>query len=275
MGRAARRRQGKRLPLVEVKVTSDIPPEQTVEASHDQDGASAAEVPSIRACVSASIWFVVLLYGLLPSQLSTKTQLVPERAWQLEHDFGVPTAAVTVASNSSEAFALDYISLMAQLKASAARHQQALRQQGNESLLSEPFDQLQGALHPDLARLIDLCPLLRADGTKLGFPDLCDDSHYRMPCTDTPWALDAHTLSILTLACHSSEACRAWWMHQHNAVGMSGCPIVTSLTITTTHIRQEPKPALTQPAEVAIAQSRKVLGMFWCLLALGKYCKQA
>lgn len=275
MGRAARRRQAKRLPHVEVQVTSEIPPEQTVEASHDQDGASAAEVPSIKACVSASIWFVMLLYGLLPLQFSTQTQLVPERAWQPEHDFRAPTAAVNLASYSNEAFALDYISLMAQLEASAAHHQQALRRQGNESLLSEPVDQLQGALHPDLARLIDLCPLLRADGAKLGFPELCDDSHYRLPCTETPFALDAHTLSILTLACHSSEACQAWWMHQHNAVGMSGCPVLTSLTMTIPHIRQEPKPALTQPAEVAFPQSRTLLGMFWCLLALGKYCKQA
>ena len=241
------------------------PPAQTV--SHSKDCGLS---------VSVTIWFLILLYGLLPLSSHPKAELVlsatspPKYAPKLGPQ--VSTAGLNLTSYSDHRLGLDYHSIIAQIEAVAACKRNASRKQSGEL-----FPCRQGALHPQLANLVDLCPCLEADSTgkkaTIGHPYLCDDSHYRLPCPERSQGFTSETLAKFTSVCRSSRACRRWWMRQHAAVGVCDCPSFSTPDMkrgVTSFAYLPPSKALLKPADVAPAQSPLFRWLLALLVPIGK-----
>ncbi len=268
MGRAAKRRQAQRLP----HRTDSAQVQQAAVADQGQPGVSATDVYSSKACeltFSVFIWVLVLVCGLLPSSSISTTRSLPQAATRYQHGFGreLSAAAVSLSSNGDGSLSLDDKTLVAQLEAAVVFQQNASWLPRSKSLLPELADYQSETLHPDLASLLDLCPLIGTDGTQHGFPGLCDDNHYRMPCREQPNALHATTLSKFTSACHSSRLCRAWWMQQHDIAGMSGCPLTVKQA---NFVKQDPSNLLQQSALVVYARMPGAASVWWWTIAVGK-----
>ncbi len=268
MGRAAKRRQAQRLP----HPNDNAPVQQVALADQGQPGVSATDVFSSKACdltLSVLIWVLVLVCGLLPSSLNSTTRPQPQAADRYQHGFDrvLSAAAVTLSSNGDGSLSLDDNTFVAQLEAAAVYQQNASWLPRSKALFPELADYQLGTLHPDLASLLDLCPLIGTDDTQHGYPGLCDDNHYRVPCRGQPTALHATTLSKFTSACHSSRVCRAWWMQQHDIAGMSGCPITVKQA---NYAKQDPSNSLQQSALVVYARLPGAAYVWWWTIAVGK-----
>ena len=265
MGRASKRRQAQRLP----HSTDSAQVQQAAVADQGQPGFSATDVYSSKACestLSVFIWVLILVCGLLPSSLNSTTRSLPQAATQYQHGFAVElsTAAINLSSNGDGSVSLDDITLVAQLEAAVVYQQNASWLSRSKSLLRKLADYQLETLHPELATLLDLCPLIGTDDTQHGYPGLCDDNHYRMPCREQPNTLHATTLSKFTSACHSSRVCRAWWMQQHDIAGMSGCSITVKQA---DYFKQDPSNVLHECALVVHAHLPEVM---WWILVVGK-----
>ncbi len=265
MGRAAKRRQAQRLS----PPTDSAQVQQATVADRGQPGVSATDVYSSKACestLSVFIWVLILVCGLLPLSLNSTTRSLPQAATRYQHGFDreLSAAAVNLSSNGDGSLSLDDKTLVAQLEAAVVFQQNASWLPRSTSLLPELANYQLQTLHPELASLLDLCPLIDSDGIQHGHPGLCDDNHYRMPCKEQPNALHATNLSKFTSACHSSRVCRAWWMQQHEIAGMSGCPITVKQA---DYFKEDPRYVLHQCALVVYAHLPEV---WWWILVVGK-----
>lgn len=268
MGRAAKHCQAQRLP----HRTDSAQEQQAAVADQGQPGVSATDVYSSKACeltLSVLIWVLVLVCGLLPSSLNSTTRSLPQAATPYQHGFDreLSAAAVNLNSNGVGSLSLDDKTLVAQLEAAVGYQQNASWLTRSKLLLPELADNQLDTLHPDLASLLDLCPLIGTDGTQHGYPGLCDDNHYRMSCREQLSVLHATTLSKFTSACHSSRVCRAWWMQRHDIAGMSGCPITVKQG---DYVKQEPSNLLQQNALVVYARLPGAASVWWWTIAVGK-----
>ncbi len=264
MGRAAKRRQAQRLSPPNDSAQMQ---QATVADQGQQPGVSATHVYSSKACestLSVFIWVLVLVCGLLPSSLNSTTRSLPQAATRYQQGFDreLSAAAIILSSTGDESLSLDDKTLVFQLEAAAVYQYNASWLSGSRSLL---LDYQLETFHPELASLLDLCPLIGTDGTEL--PGLCDDNHHRMPCREQPNALHATTLSKFTSACYSSRVCRTWWMHQHDVAGMSGCPIRVKQADS---LKQDPSNLLQQSALVVYARLPEAASVWWWTIAVGK-----
>lgn len=219
MGRAARLRKA-----VHQQQSIDHPPISQLAVSKADNIVPVATHNKASGFVSVVFWFLVLLYGFTPLAHKPTTEFVPQVVTRFKHnDSQAPTAAVNLISYLDAPLGLDPHSLLAQFESVAAcKH--------NASLIynSKPFDCQQSTLYPELANLVDLCPWFIADpavdqGTIYGSSFLCDDNHYRMPCTDQYKGPDRYSLVNFASWCYDNLACRAWWLQQHYAGGICGC----------------------------------------------------
>lgn len=90
------------------------------------------------------------------------------------------------------------------------------------------------AAYPELANLVDLCPLLQAEpdsGTDslLAYPHVCDGSQDRLPCAARTNDVDFGSLAMFTAACHSQQSCRSWWLQQESQHGVCSCTPLPNL----------------------------------------------
>lgn len=269
MRRAAKLRQAQRL----LHPTDSAQVQQAAVADQGQFCVSATDVCSSKACkltLSVFIWVLVFISGLLSASLTFTTRYrLPQAATPYQHGFDreLSAAAVNLSSNGVGSLSLDEKTLVAQLEAAVAYQQNGSWLPRSKPLLPELADYQPETLHPDLASLLDLCPLIGTDGIQHGYPGLCDGNHYRMLCREQPNALDATTLSKLTSACHSSRVCRAWWMQQHDIAGVSGCPIPVKQA---NYVKRAPSSLLQQSALVVYACLPGAASVWCWTIAVGK-----
>lgn len=188
---------------------------------------------------STVLWFAVLLFGLMPSRFDKPVQshFVPAR---------MENGGTAVTTSSSYLHAnFNYESVLAELALHSASNSSALHLPHSYSLCTAILEKPQAAyLHPELALLMDLCPLLQAEfdtyaDNCFGYAHLCDASRYALPCPVQAKRINSSSLARFTLACNKQQACRSWWLQHQSQHGVCGCaPLMTNLAYSNHHASQ-------------------------------------
>ena len=224
--------------------------------------ATASSAVISKLLLSTVLWFAVLLIGLVPSRLDKSVQSHSAPAC-------VEDGTTAVISSSLYLHAdFDYDSVLAELASYSAYNSSAL----HSPYLYAPWAAIietpdAAHLHPELALLVDLCPLLQAEPDIYsdnfpGYAQLCDGSQYALPCPVQAKYINSSSLARLTLACNKQQACRNWWLQHQSQHGVCGCaPLVMNLAH---HAQAEQKQGLdcaTLPSWTACV---------WLLIPLGR-----
>lgn len=192
--------------------------------------ATASSAVTSKHLLSTVLWFAVLLYGLVPSRLDTSGQNDATYASLTEGRIAVTQGSSFLHAN------LDPDSVLTELISYPSSNFTAVRYP-HPSLpwATVPECPQAAVLHPELALLLDLCPLLQAEpdthADKFpGFAHLCDASRYALPCPMQAKHINSSSLARFTLACNKQQACRSWWLHHQSQMGVCGCaPLLMNL----------------------------------------------
>ena len=203
---------------------------------------TASNAVTSKLLLSTILWFAVLLFGLVTYRLDTP---VPSHCTHA-CEKGGRTAVTTSSSYLYKNF--DYESIWAKVMSYSAYNSSALPLGPSVSPWAAVRESPQAAqLHPELALLVDLCPLLQAEPD--GYAHLCDASRYALPCPVQAKYINSSNLARFTLACNKQQACRSWWLQHQSQHGVCGCaPLMMNLTYSNQHASQaEQKQGLGRP----------------------------
>lgn len=223
----------------------------------------AATCSTRKLLISTLFWFVVLACGLLSSR--------PEAALQSRSKldcvkFGGVAKDVAIAHTS---YQLGCETVLAELNSLTAYN-------GNATSQAHPFT-LQAAasecpqatfLHPELALLVDLCPLLQDEhdpqaADSVGYADICDRSQYALPCHTK--LVNCSSLARFTVACNKHHGCRSWWLQQQSQHGVCGCAPLMNLVYRKQHAAQAEQKLGFEPLALP-----SVSVCVWMLIPLGR-----
>lgn len=216
--------------------------------------------------LSTALWFAVLLYGLVPSRLDTPEQTRFTHTCVKGGSTGVPSSTSYLPAN------FEYESALAELTSNSAHNASALLSPHLYLPWAAAPESPQAAdPYPELALLVDLCPLLQADSDTYadkfpGYAHVCDASRYALPCPVQATCISSTSLARFTLACNKIQTCKSWWLQHHSQHGVCGCaPLVMNLAYSNQHASQaEQEQGLGCPAAPSWA------ACVWLLIPLGR-----
>lgn len=192
--------------------------------------ATASSAVTSKQLLSTVLWFAVLLYGLMPSRHDIPMQNDATYANLTEGRIAVMPGSSYLHAN------MDYEAVLTELTSYPSDNSSAsLYPHPSSAWASVPNSPQAAVLHPELALLMDLCPLLQAEPNTQkekfpGFAHLCDASRYALPCPMQAKYINSSSLARLTLACNKQQACRSWWMHHQSQMSVCGCaPLLMNL----------------------------------------------
>ena len=225
---------------------------------------TASSVVISKILLSTVLWFAVLLYGVLSSRHGTLVQRYCTHACVKDDKTAVTLSNPYLHRN------FDYKSVLAEVMSYSAYNSSVLP----STLSASPWTTHSGSpqavhLHPELALLVDLCPLLQAEPDSYadncpGY--VCVASRYALPCPGQAKYIDPSSLARFILACNKQQTCRSWWLQHQSQHGVCGCaPLMTNLAYSNQHASQAAqKQGLCLPALPAWT------AYVWLLIPLGR-----
>ena len=196
-----------------------------------------AKLSTRKFVVSIILWFVVLTCGLLPGRSDATLQ----SGSQLDYVWGDRVAEDVTPRTW---YNLNCDSVLAELDLLAAYKSNATTPVPAAMTRSAVPESPQAVYsHPELALLVDLCPLLQGEQDThaedlVGYTDICDGSQYALPCHMQAKLDNPSSLARFTIACNKHHSCRSWWLQHQSQHGVCGCAPLTSLVYPNQHAGQ-------------------------------------
>lgn len=204
--------------------------ENQISLSHEPATFAARKV-----VVAIILWFVVLACGF-----SARRPDAALHSWSQQEPARGDRAAEDVVT-TRPLYHLDCDAVLAELDSLAAYNSNAtLVVPAPISRPAVPESPQATVLHPELALLMDLCPLLQdthADELD-GYTYICDGSQYVLPCHMQARLVNSTSLARFTFACNKHHSCRSWWLQHQSQHGVCGCAPLMNLLYPSQHAAQ-------------------------------------